>query len=202
MESHDQPVEVEIAAAGGWATLFDMAGTESVLWAENGVYRLTLPPATNQNYPYLRPGDRYPIGGPPSILIEYDPTYVLNADDPGIIPTAAAVTQPRSETAADIASDQTPPIPTMQPLPTQSPPVFEVHWGAEDASGIVRYVVWVRVDGGVWQTWLETDRTFSQYTGETGRTYEFAVWAVDRAGNWSTNVALTPMAGTTVGPIP
>lgn len=198
-----QPIEVEIAAAGGWAALFDMAGTESVLWAENGVYRLTLPPATNQNSPYLRPGDRYPIGGPPSILIEYDPGHALNAADPGIEPSATmSPSLPQPGSTADIASDLTPPIPAMQPLPAQSPPVFEVRWGAEDVSGIARYVVWVRVDGGAWQTWLETDRTFSQYTGETGRTYEFAVWAVDRAGNWSPNVALTPMAGTTVGPIP
>jgi hypothetical protein len=38
----------------------------------------------------------------------------------------------------------------------------------------------------------------AQYTGASGSTYEFAVWAVDLAGNWSANVELVPQAVTHV----
>jgi hypothetical protein len=59
-------------------------------------------------------------------------------------------------------------------------------------------VVWVRIDGGDWQPWLETPLTQGSYTGISGSTYEFAIWARDLAGNWSTNTNLQPQAVTRV----
>jgi hypothetical protein len=84
------------------------------------------------------------------------------------------------------------------PLPEVSPPTFNVSWEAQDESGIESYTIWVRVDGGTWQTWLQTAQTSAIFTGSPGRTYEFAAWAVDLAGNWSENIDLEPQAVTTV----
>jgi hypothetical protein len=86
----------------------------------------------------------------------------------------------------------------MLDLPVISPAVFMVSWGARDNSGVDYYLVWVRVNGGEWQPWLETSATSAEYAGESGNTYEFAVWAVDLAGNWSLNTELTPQAVTHV----
>jgi hypothetical protein len=70
--------------------------------------------------------------------------------------------------------------------------------GGQDNSGIAGYLVWVRENGGTWQPWLETSETQADYNGTSGSTYEFAVWAVDLAQNWSTNTELSPQAVTRV----
>jgi hypothetical protein len=73
-----------------------------------------------------------------------------------------------------------------------------VSWHGEDDSGIKSFLVWARVDGGDWRPWLETTATSAEYTGTPGSVYEFAVWAVDLADNWSTNTDLQPQANTRV----
>jgi len=83
-------------------------------------------------------------------------------------------------------------------LPPTSNPIFTVRWSAQDNGGIKNYFVWVRVDGGEWLPWLETEATESDYAGESGRLYEFAVWTQDLAGNWSTNTDIQPMTSTKV----
>lgn len=105
---------------------------------------------------------------------------------------------PTIRPTTDPVFDITPPRPFILALPQISPPEFSVSWGAQEDGGVELYYVWVRVDGGEWQTWLETDMTFATYRGEVGKRYEFAVWAVDYGGNWSENTVLTPMAGTEV----
>jgi len=67
-----------------------------------------------------------------------------------------------------------------------------------DDSGIASYIVWVRVNGGDWTKWLETSDTQADYTGSSGNTYDFALWAEDLAGNWSQNIELSPQATTKV----
>ncbi|MCC6803426.1 MAG: hypothetical protein IT319_11110, partial [Anaerolineae bacterium] len=52
--------------------------------------------------------------------------------------------------------------------------------------------------GGTWEKWLETSAVQADYAGASGSTYEFALWAVDLAGNWSENIDLVPQAVTTV----
>src|SRR5690606_18895973 len=89
--------------------------------------------------------------------------------------------------ATPAPDDTTPPITHMQPLPPNSPPTFPVQWGGEDDTGIARCLVWVRAGGSEWQLWQETTATQAEYAGEPGTLYEFAVWAVDVAGNWSPN---------------
>ena len=55
-----------------------------------------------------------------------------------------------------------------------------------------------RVDGGEWQPWQQTTSLEATYTGSSGSRVEFAAWAVDLAGNWSTNTELAPQAATTI----
>jgi hypothetical protein len=86
----------------------------------------------------------------------------------------------------------------MSPLPEVSTETFTVSWGGTDDVAIDRYLVWVRVNDGEWEPWLETTRTLGTYTGSPGNTYSFAVWAVDTAGNWSLNTDLQPQTFTRV----
>jgi len=94
--------------------------------------------------------------------------------------------------------DITPPTAFVQSLPVISPPDFTVRWAGQDDGQIALYLIWVRVDGGEWQPWLETAETQAIYNGAAGSTYEFAAWAQDAAGNWSTNTDLTAQAVTAV----
>jgi hypothetical protein len=111
-------------------------------------------------------------------------------------PTLIVPTIPRP--TVDPAFDTTPPTTFVEALPLVSPPTFTVRWGGRDDGAIDHYLVWVRVNGGDWQPWLETPDTSAAYTGTAGSRYEFAVWAVDTAGNWSLNTELVPQAVTAV----
>jgi hypothetical protein len=109
------------------------------------------------------------------------------------------ISTPLARPTIDPTTDSAAPVPFMIPLPIISPPAFDVSWSAHDDSGIASFTVWVRVDGGEWQTWLDdTAETQAVYNGESGHRYEFAVWARDLAGNWSLNTELTPLAQTAV----
>jgi hypothetical protein len=158
-------------------------------------------------------GDIRGVGGfglPVGERIQPTPGSILGgsspAQPPAPTPPPAAPTQPPAPTptallrpTVDPASDTTPPQTSMSPLPIISPPTFTVAWSGRDESGIAAYTVWVRIDRGEWSVWLEnTSETTAQYSGTPGSSYEFAVWAVDLAGNWSPNVELTAQASTAV----
>lgn len=78
---------------------------------------------------------------------------------------------------------------------TQSHTSFEVTWSGTDAgSGIVRFSVEVREDGGSWTTWVSKapqssgGGSFSgskTFFGIAGRQYDFRINSIDAAGNWS-----------------
>jgi hypothetical protein len=57
-----------VPAKNSSAQLLYPDGTLETIYPENGVYTITLPPATNRNNPY---DPAYQIGGSPRILIEY-----------------------------------------------------------------------------------------------------------------------------------
>jgi hypothetical protein len=76
--------------------------------------------------------------------------------------------------------------------------MFTVRWQGQDEGGIAGYLIWVRVNGGDWQPWLETGETQADYTGAAGSTYEFAAWAQDSAGNWSADTEVITQATTAV----
>lgn len=208
-----QAVSVEIPAVQESARLFTLTGDALPLSPVEGVYRINLPPATPDDFPHLQAGDVAGIGGAPFILVEgeaseaptpapFNPALVpmdVPLSPPGVFtatPNLAQNAAPRP--TVDPARDQTPPVAAVNPLPVVSPAAFVVSWGAQDDSGIAGYLVWVRIDGGEWQPWLETAETQAEYSGEAGRKYEFAVWAVDLAGNWSMNTELEPQAVTAV----
>jgi hypothetical protein len=117
---------------------------------------------------------------------------------PTPLPTQTPTPAPTPRPTTDPALDTVPPLPIMLAMPEVSPVTFTVRWNAMDNSGIASYLVWVRVNGGTWENWLETTDTQALYYGEPGNTYEFALWAVDLAGNWSSNVELEPQAVTRV----
>jgi hypothetical protein len=195
---HEQKIEVR--AAGRDATLYSVDNQDWFIAPTDGLYTIGLPAATRDDYPYLPAGEVSGIGGLPFILVERGVTPPIpheTAEAIRITPGAVTATQPPRPTV-DPALDETPPITTMPGLPIISPPNFTVSWSATDDSGVERYLIWVRVNGGEWQPWLETSDMQAQYTGESGSTYEFAVWAVDLAGNWSLNTELTPQAVTSV----
>lgn len=216
------PYDLEIPASGSSARLYTMTD-DYRLAPENGIYTITLPKVNPGNYPALSDAEIEHIDGEPYILVETVPQNwfptepqltmrgvgLLTTSSPTVEPPTQA--QPPTDVPAGIptpiptlpptldpALDTTPPIPRMAALPPTSPSSFVVQWSAEDESGIAQYIVWVRVDGGEWTPWLESSETSASFQGESGRTYEFSLWAVDLAGNWSTNLDLLPLAATRV----
>ncbi len=200
-----EPLEVDFPAAGSAALVYSLDQPEFRLIPVNGRYSLGLPPATRDDFPYLPVGEISGIGGPPLLLVErLDPALVA-----GLTPSPVATVIPLDVTpgisitqvarpTVDPAFDTRPPVTRLEPLPEVSPTVFTVRWSAEDDGGIDKYLVWVRIDEGEWQPWLETPGTEGQYIGQSGSAYAFAVWAVDLAGNWSLNTELSAQATTRV----
>ncbi|MBL8132636.1 MAG: hypothetical protein JNL42_12325 [Anaerolineae bacterium] len=217
--------DLEIPAAGSSARLYTLTD-DYRLGPENGIYTITLPKVRESDYPPFTSTELELIDGEPYILVEQaapgwlpgEPMVnmrgvgLLTASTPAPEPTDDAVEAteqvenaagiptpiPTSPPTLDPALDTTPPVPRMAALPPVSPARFLLAWTAEDDSGIAEYVVWVRVDGGEWQPWMQTRDEFAAFTGSAGVFYEFALWAVDLAGNWSTNIDLSPMTSTRV----
>ncbi|MBC7809811.1 MAG: hypothetical protein H7175_01620 [Burkholderiales bacterium] len=201
-----QRVVLDLPAIGS-AEMFDMNNEDYSLAPTQGRFEIGLPAATSDDYPFLAPGEAAGIGGPPLVLIARTGDITLSPAEvqqitpeaqPAIrvspTPGALQLIRPTLDPALDTRSPRT----EMIALPATSAPTFGIAWSAEDESGIESYTVWVRVNGGEWQPWLETDHTEAQYTGTSGNSYEFAVWAVDLAGNWSPNTVLVPQAVTRV----
>lgn len=198
-----------IPAANSSATLYTMEGVNTII-PQGKNYVIPLRAAIPDNYPDLEPDDISAIAGEPVILVES-----LNGEAPPLqVPSIAQVEAtvaplpapaqiiptPGPVIAPTIApeDDKTPPVTFMTALPDVSARTFIVSWGAEDDGQIDHYVVWVQINEGDWQPWLETQRSESIYTGIPGNTYRFAVWAVDTAGNWSTNVDLQAQTQTVI----
>lgn len=215
--SHSQ-LPVEIPASGSTAQLYDLeSGDHYALTPQDGQYVIGLPPVEASDYPQLSAAEVAYISGRPFVLVEQlmdgwapvDPQLVrVQGDEPpassiAALPTADApaatpTSTPTPAPTVDPALDHTPPVPLIEALPAESAPTFTVRWGAQDDSGIAGYIVWVRVNGGAWEKWLETSATQADFEGAAGNTYEFALWAVDLAGNWSQNITLLSQAVTRV----
>lgn len=208
-----QATSIELPAMdASSARLFSMVGDTLPLQPVDGVYRLNLPAATPDDFPHLQAGEVVGIGGAPYILVEgtvmlpptavpFNPALVTMVIPQPLPVTPGAVqtqNQPPPRPTIDPARDQTPPTAAVNALPVVSPAAFMVSWSGEDDSAIASYLVWVRVNDGEWQPWLETTDMQAEYSGSAGHKYEFAVWAVDLAGNWSTNTEITPQATTAV----
>jgi hypothetical protein len=205
-----EPVTTRLPALGTNAQLLTLYSNTLITPDAEGNFVLNLSSAQPDAYPFLEADDQSAIGGAPIILIQ-KPDGTMGAFSSAIIPNNPNVSAPVAPLAFPTTvllptqnatsapdGDTIPPIPRMNGLPITSPSVFMVSWGADDNGQVVKYLVWVRIDGGEWQPWLETAQTQAEYVGESGKRYDFAVWAQDAAGNWSSNTDLQSMASTQV----
>ncbi|MEO1290532.1 MAG: hypothetical protein AAFV93_22540 [Chloroflexota bacterium] len=168
---------------------------------------MSLRAAVPDSFPELEPNDISAIAGEPVILVErlegdvpqIDETPVVQAEEVSSIVTVPPPTPgPIFNPTVAPEDDDIAPTTFFDELPEISTSTFFVSWGADDNGTIERYVVWVQINDGAWTPWLETQRTEGIYTGTSGNSYQFAVWAVDTGGNWSTNTDLQPQAQTRV----
>ena len=214
---------VKVPASGGSALLYTMDDRDYSVSPTDGEYQIGLEASSGS--PYIPFGDSSAVGGPPVIMVEQvnpgaapvDPALLhLEGMEPAprATPSEAPIgegasfgdlsistpvpAQPTPRPTTDPALDTQPPTASVLALPETSPPTFTVQWGGRDDSGIESFLVWVRADGGTWEPWLETSELQADYSGQPGSTYEFAVWALDLAGNWSSNTQLSPQAVTRV----
>ena len=195
------------------ATLFGYDAERFMIAASNGNYTVTLPPARPNDDPQRPISEPFMIGGRTFVMVESDITP--GADTPLAAAPIVGFATPRAPLPAQIGSvlggdatpaagslapivDLTPPLTGMEDLPPSSPATFTVRWNGSDAGGIDRYLVWVRAGEGEWRPWFEGAATSAEFTGQPGETYAFAIWAVDRVGNWSANIDLQPQASTRV----
>ncbi|MDQ7024169.1 MAG: hypothetical protein Q9P44_01275 [Anaerolineae bacterium] len=208
-----EPNITEIQAEGLSATLYTLGGVTQIA-PEGSIYRLELRAAQADNFPELEAGDISAIGGEPVILVErieagsvaQPPPAVQASPTVRIAPTVQPLLSPTPGPviAAPIQptvapeNDTQAPTTAMDTLSEVSARTFVVRWRAQDNGAIDRYIVWVRINDGGWTPWVETQRTEGIYTGTPGNSYSFAVWAVDRAGNWSPNTDLQPQTQTRV----
>jgi hypothetical protein len=148
-----QDVTAIVPATGSSARLLGIDGSEMILVPSDGVYTISLPGATNRNWPNAQGGYDIGIYGRPYLLIE---------------------------------TDTLPPTAILDPLPAVVGPTFIVSWQARDlGSGVASVSLWARADEEDWQLWQQDQpATGSQsFTGTLDRRYEFAILAMDRAGN-------------------
>jgi hypothetical protein len=153
-----------ISAAGEIAQLYWIETTAAAsqtaslsqsltLTPTDGLYTLTLPPATNQNSPL--PNDlSYQIGGPPYLLVEQDtrpPTAVLTSLPPAS-PEHILVRWQGQDAGAGTGIDG-----------------YDL-WVSEDGQPLQPWLTGVTINQ-------------SNYVGRIGHSYGFAVRARDRAGN-------------------
>lgn len=191
-------INIDLAALGGEGQLYDIGNEDYSVTPTDGKYTIGLEAAKPDDLPGLPLGEVSGIPGAPLILIEkVNPALLVTSAPLVITPGAITATQPARPTI-DPALDTTPPTATVLPLPVVSPATFTVTWSGKDDSGIDRFLIWVRINEGEWQPWLETSATQGQYAGEKGKSYAFAAWAVDLAGNWSLNTELTAQTVTVV----
>jgi hypothetical protein len=203
-------VSLALPAEGMNGQLLSLDSDSIIRPDEEGNYTIDLPGASPDNYPNPPFGADTAIGGKPFILIEKRGGTVdaitldlsINVVPVNDAPPAPITRTPGSIFSAkpttDPARDTRSPKVALSPLPLTSPVTFPVSWTGEDDSGIASYTVWVRVDGGAWKSWLETSETSAEYSGESGSFYEFDVWAVDLAGNWTDSIDLEPKVYTRV----
>ena len=219
------PLKFDVPATGTQGTLYDAQNNDYVLFPNGSLFQIGAPPSRPGDElafggsPYLltQPVD--------AAFVSVDPLIISLENQSGdIISTAVAATPapiaaqygsvlapalplatsvvlptPDLRPTPDLSlPDTTPPTATVLPLPVVSPPTFAVRWAGADDRGIEAYLIWVRVDAGDWQPWLETAATEAEYSGAAGSTVAFAAWARDAAGNWSLNTDLAPQATTAI----
>jgi hypothetical protein len=97
-----------------------------------------------------------------------------------------------SEERTLVAKDEFPPAPPANPHATASAVTVELSWDANAEPDLALYRVYRSVDGGAFQKIAEvTDiPTYSDRAVERGKTYRYALSAVDKSGNESARSAI------------
>lgn len=152
----------EIEAQASSATLIYSDGRVETIYPSNGMYRIPLPAATNQNA-FWDPS-LYMIGGRTRILVEKVGSNTIDNSPP--IVTASASAQ----------------LPEKQHI--------NVNWSAVDvgvgSSGVKDFSVSVSTDNGSAVPWLtNTTQTAAIYSSQPEHIYRFYITARDNAGNQS-----------------
>jgi hypothetical protein len=147
-----------VQAVSDHARLLNIDGSETALTPSNGEYVISLPGATNLNWP--ENGSWYiGIYGRPYLLIEQD----------GL-----------------------PPSTSLDALPANLPPSFNVTWRAEDlGAGVASVTLWYQQGEGTWQPWgaavsvggLASANGAIPFMGAAGQHYRFSLLAADASGN-------------------
>lgn len=217
--SHGERLPLELPASSTSAIIVGADNNRFSLVPNEGWYEIGLPEAIQ---PYSDP-EVAAIGGMPVIVVEgllpgaplADPraARIKSAQTPTPLPTATytpsptltpvigtptATFTPAPRPTFNPALTLAPPVAVIVPLPEVSPPVFRVHWLVANNTQVAGYLIWVQIDGGGWQPWLETTATEGVYYGEPGHTYAFAAWGVNLAGDWTRNPELSQQAVTRV----
>jgi hypothetical protein len=215
--SQGERLPLELPASGTSAIVVNMDNSRYSVVARDGWYELGLPEAIQ---PFSDP-EVAAIGGAPLIVIEgllpgaplADPRTARfkGAQTPTPLPTATFTPSPTAVPGTPTMTftpaprptfnpllTLAPPIAAIYPLPEVSPRVFTVRWTVVNNTEVAGYLIWVQIDGGAWQPWLETTAAEAVYEGEPGRTYAFAAWAVNLAGDWTPNPDLSPQTVTRV----
>jgi RHS repeat-associated protein len=115
------------------------------------------------------------------ITFDFGETIATNQVDPH---DPGQGTDPNKEALTTIDAEG--PSSSVETLPSNSGPYFEVSWSGDDAngSGIQGYTIYVQDDGGDFKPWLtNTDQTSAMFTGSLGHTYGFYSVARDYVGH-------------------
>jgi hypothetical protein len=102
-----------------------------------------------------------------------------------------------------IEQDTLPPVTSMTPLPTTSPPSFLVRWSATDlGSSVAAVAIWFQRDEEPWQLWLpgQPANGSATFNGAQGHHYRFVALGTDRAGNATTALVAEAETWTTDQP--
>ena len=156
-----------IPAAGAQARRVALDGSETVLTPVNGEYRLTVPGATNRNWPNSSGGYDIGIYGTPYLLVEQDtlPPVTSMGSLPPTSPSSFAVSWQAADLGSGIAS--------------------VAIWYREDDGA------WT-----LWRDNLASSGT-ATFGGHADRHYRFAVMATDQAGNHLTQPVVQAETWTT-----
>ncbi|HEX8681554.1 MAG TPA: hypothetical protein VF707_04520 [Ardenticatenaceae bacterium] len=156
----------QIVATGGEARIISIDGSEERRTPADGRYEIALPRATNKNLPN---------NDTPEVEYDYSEVFTIGGR-PYLV----------------IERDTLPPVPTMTPLPPNSPETFEIRWDVGDrGSGVANVDIWIQIDNGDWEEWLpdQPAKGSTWVEGRLGQRYRFGIQATDRAGN-SLNAAI------------
>jgi len=179
------------------------ASTHTLTWTMQSIDPATGQPVQNPLAGFLPPDDANHDGegfvtftarplsaAPDGTTIHNTASIVFDTNAPIITPTTLNTLDAAAPSSAVTA------LPTVEPKPMSG--AFAVSWtGADGASGVAGYNVYVSDDGGAYQVWQhDTSATSAAFPGQAGHSYRFYSVAIDNAGNVQSTPAMAQAATT------